>query len=183
MSVLSTIGICWLGLNGAVFAALATRKSRLRVRAQLFYWVIRNELREPAPFTPAAAFARVAAGRTLFRRTRRLWEARGYSGICGAACLPADPRQCRAGFAAQSWRRRKASVSADCSIAGGTTGADADGRGTSNRTAPPRPKSWLHQFRRCRNRLHRSQHFGRRRYSRGRDPIVHPRPVQTDHPI
>jgi hypothetical protein len=46
MSVLGTIGIFWLGLNGAVFAALATRKSRPRLRAQLFYWVIRNELRE-----------------------------------------------------------------------------------------------------------------------------------------
>jgi len=27
MSVLGTIGICWLGLNAALFAALATRKS------------------------------------------------------------------------------------------------------------------------------------------------------------
>jgi hypothetical protein len=43
MSVLSTIGICWLGLNGAVFAALATRKSRPRLRARLFNWVIRTE--------------------------------------------------------------------------------------------------------------------------------------------
>jgi hypothetical protein len=43
MSVLGTIGICWLGLNGAVFAALATRKSRPRLRARLFNWVIRTE--------------------------------------------------------------------------------------------------------------------------------------------
>jgi hypothetical protein len=43
MSVLGTIGICWLGLNGAVFAALATRKSRPRLRASLFNWVIRAE--------------------------------------------------------------------------------------------------------------------------------------------
>lgn len=47
MSVLSTIGICWLGLNGALFAALATRKSRPGVRAHLFNWVIRNEPKEP----------------------------------------------------------------------------------------------------------------------------------------
>jgi hypothetical protein len=43
MSVLGTIGICWLGLNGAVFAVLATRKSRPHLRARLFNWVIRNE--------------------------------------------------------------------------------------------------------------------------------------------
>jgi hypothetical protein len=43
MSVLGTIGICWLGLNGAVFAALATRKSQPGLRARLFHWVIRNE--------------------------------------------------------------------------------------------------------------------------------------------
>jgi hypothetical protein len=56
MSVLTTIGICWLGLNGAVFAALATRKSRPRLRARLFNWVIRND----ASSSPAAAaFARV----------------------------------------------------------------------------------------------------------------------------
>ena len=46
MSVLGTIGICWLGLNGAVFAALASRKSRPGLRAGLFNWVVRNELRE-----------------------------------------------------------------------------------------------------------------------------------------
>jgi len=33
MSVLGTLGIFWLGLNGAVFAALATRKSRPGLRA------------------------------------------------------------------------------------------------------------------------------------------------------
>jgi hypothetical protein len=43
MSVLGTIGMCWLGLNGALFAALATRKSRPHLRARLFKWVIRNE--------------------------------------------------------------------------------------------------------------------------------------------
>jgi hypothetical protein len=43
MSVLGTIGICWLGLNGLVFAALLTRKSRPRLRARLFNWVMRNE--------------------------------------------------------------------------------------------------------------------------------------------
>jgi hypothetical protein len=47
MSALSTIGICWLGLNGALFVALATRKSRRGVRARLFNWVIRNEPKEP----------------------------------------------------------------------------------------------------------------------------------------
>jgi hypothetical protein len=43
MSVLGTIGICWLGLNGAVFAALMTRTSRPRLSAHLFDWVIRTE--------------------------------------------------------------------------------------------------------------------------------------------
>jgi hypothetical protein len=46
MSVLSTIGICWLGLNSAVFAALATRKSRPSLSARLLHWVIRNEPRD-----------------------------------------------------------------------------------------------------------------------------------------
>jgi hypothetical protein len=55
MSVLGTIGICWLGLNGAVFAALATRKSRPRLRARLFNWVIRNER---ASFSRTVAFTR-----------------------------------------------------------------------------------------------------------------------------
>jgi hypothetical protein len=36
MSVLGTIGICWLGLNGAVFVALATRKSRPSLGARFF---------------------------------------------------------------------------------------------------------------------------------------------------
>ena len=40
---LGTIGICWLGLNGAVFAVLTTRKSRPHLRERLFNWVIRNE--------------------------------------------------------------------------------------------------------------------------------------------
>ena len=43
MSVLSTIGIIWLGVNGAVFAALATRAPRPRLRARLFNWIIRTE--------------------------------------------------------------------------------------------------------------------------------------------
>jgi hypothetical protein len=43
MSVLGTIGICLLALNGVVFAVLATRKSRPHFRARLFNWVIRNE--------------------------------------------------------------------------------------------------------------------------------------------
>jgi hypothetical protein len=60
MSVLTTIGICWLGLNGAVFAVLATRKSRPGLRARLFNWVIRNETQRTASSSPAApAFARV----------------------------------------------------------------------------------------------------------------------------
>jgi hypothetical protein len=46
MSVLGTIGICWLGLNGAVFAALATRKARPRLRARLFNWVMRTEFQK-----------------------------------------------------------------------------------------------------------------------------------------
>jgi hypothetical protein len=59
MSVLGTIGICLLCLNGAVFAALVTRKSRPRLRARLFNWVIRNELREQRRPRPRRAFARV----------------------------------------------------------------------------------------------------------------------------
>jgi hypothetical protein len=47
MSVLSTIGICWLGLNGAVFAALATRTSRPGLRSRLFDLVIRNKPKGP----------------------------------------------------------------------------------------------------------------------------------------
>jgi hypothetical protein len=43
MSVLSTIGIIWLGVNGAVFVALATRTPRPRLRARLFKWIIRTE--------------------------------------------------------------------------------------------------------------------------------------------
>jgi hypothetical protein len=43
MSVLGTIGICWLGLNGALLVVLATSKSRPRLRARLFNWVLRNE--------------------------------------------------------------------------------------------------------------------------------------------
>jgi hypothetical protein len=62
---LGTIGICWLGLNGAVFAALATRKSRLGLRARLFNWVIRNELRKQRRSRPAA-LSRVSR-QSLFR--------------------------------------------------------------------------------------------------------------------
>jgi hypothetical protein len=65
MSVLGTIGICWLGLNGAVFAALATRKSRPRLRARLFNWVVRNER---ASFSRTVAFTRSSA---LHRGTPR----------------------------------------------------------------------------------------------------------------
>jgi hypothetical protein len=47
MSVLNNIGILLARpLNGAVFVALATRKSRPRLRARLFHWVIRNEPRD-----------------------------------------------------------------------------------------------------------------------------------------
>ena len=42
MSVIITIGICWLGLNGALVAVLATRSSRPGLRARLFNWVVRN---------------------------------------------------------------------------------------------------------------------------------------------
>jgi len=47
MSVLNTVAICWLSLNSVVFAALATRKSRPRLRARLFSWVMRNEPQKP----------------------------------------------------------------------------------------------------------------------------------------
>jgi hypothetical protein len=47
MSVLGAIGIFWLGLNGAVFAALTTRAPRPHLRARLFRWVIRNQSRKP----------------------------------------------------------------------------------------------------------------------------------------
>jgi hypothetical protein len=46
MSVLSTIGVCWLGLNAALLATLATRKSRPGLRARLFNWVIQKEPRD-----------------------------------------------------------------------------------------------------------------------------------------
>lgn len=42
MSVFITIGICWLGLNGALFAVLMTRRSQPGLRARLFNWVIRG---------------------------------------------------------------------------------------------------------------------------------------------
>jgi hypothetical protein len=38
MSVLGTLGICWLGLSSAVFTALATRKSRPGLRTRQFNW-------------------------------------------------------------------------------------------------------------------------------------------------
>lgn len=46
MSVLGLIGLCWLGLNGALFVALVTRKSRPRLRGRLFNWVIRSTVKE-----------------------------------------------------------------------------------------------------------------------------------------
>jgi len=46
MSVLSTIGICWLGINGALFAVLATRKPQPAYRARLFRWVIQSRARK-----------------------------------------------------------------------------------------------------------------------------------------
>lgn len=42
MSVFITIGICWLGLNGALFAVLVTCRSQPGLRARLFNWVIRS---------------------------------------------------------------------------------------------------------------------------------------------
>jgi hypothetical protein len=47
MSILSAAAICWLALNGAVFAALATRRSRPRLKARLFNWVLRSEPNKP----------------------------------------------------------------------------------------------------------------------------------------
>lgn len=47
MSVLNTVAICWVSLNSVVFAALATRKSRPRLRARLFNWVLRNGSEKP----------------------------------------------------------------------------------------------------------------------------------------
>ena len=49
MSVLSTIGICWLGVNGALFAVLATRKARPALRDRLFNWVIQGRAKERHP--------------------------------------------------------------------------------------------------------------------------------------
>lgn len=46
MSVLSLIGLCWLGLNVALFAALITRKSRPRLKGRLFNWVIRTTVKD-----------------------------------------------------------------------------------------------------------------------------------------
>jgi hypothetical protein len=49
MSVLGLIALCWLGLNGVLFAALITRKSRPRPKGRLFSWVIRTSVKEPRP--------------------------------------------------------------------------------------------------------------------------------------
>jgi hypothetical protein len=46
MSVLGLLALCWLGLNGALFVALMTRKSRPRRRTRLFNWVIRTSVKE-----------------------------------------------------------------------------------------------------------------------------------------
>jgi hypothetical protein len=46
MSVLSTTVICWIGLNGAVAAALLVRRSRPALRERLFRWVIRSEAKQ-----------------------------------------------------------------------------------------------------------------------------------------
>ena len=43
MSVLSTILIGWLALNGVVVAALLARRSRPQLRERLFKWVIRGK--------------------------------------------------------------------------------------------------------------------------------------------
>lgn len=46
MSVLSTIVIGWLVLNGVVVAALLARRSRPELRERLFRWVIRGETKQ-----------------------------------------------------------------------------------------------------------------------------------------
>jgi hypothetical protein len=43
MSVPGLIGICWLGFNAALFAALAVRKPRPRLQARLFEWFFQTE--------------------------------------------------------------------------------------------------------------------------------------------
>lgn len=43
MLVLRTAVICWIGLNGAVAAALLVRRSRPELRERLFRWVMRGE--------------------------------------------------------------------------------------------------------------------------------------------
>jgi hypothetical protein len=42
MSVLATIGICWLGANGALAVALLNRRARPAMRDRLFRWVMRH---------------------------------------------------------------------------------------------------------------------------------------------
>jgi hypothetical protein len=57
MSVLATIGICWLGANGALAVALLNRCPRAIMRAKLFRWVIRHQRpgrHEPVPGTSHA---------------------------------------------------------------------------------------------------------------------------------
>jgi hypothetical protein len=46
MSVLGTIGICWLSANGVLLVALATRKPRPGLRARLVNWVVRTNVRK-----------------------------------------------------------------------------------------------------------------------------------------
>jgi hypothetical protein len=53
MSVLSTVILGWIALNGAVAGALLTRRSRPALREKLFQWVMRGE-NDKRPRSPQA---------------------------------------------------------------------------------------------------------------------------------
>ena len=92
MSVLGTIGICLLASNGAVFAALVTRKSRPGLRARLFNWVIRNESKEPHSTRERHSHTAAANGSFWLQEARWLvWDSRGWSSAGFPRQSPARP--------------------------------------------------------------------------------------------
>ena len=84
------VGICWLGLNGAVFATLATRKSQPRLRARLFNWVIRNELRERRRPTHGGIRTRKPPAALQLHALPDSRKASGESLLVGLSGLPVD---------------------------------------------------------------------------------------------
>jgi hypothetical protein len=84
------VGICWLGLNGALFATLATRKSQPRLRARLFNWVIRNELRERRRPTHGGIRTRKPPAALQLDALPDSRNASGESLLVGLSGLPVD---------------------------------------------------------------------------------------------